>query len=130
MSGKNVSGGRRAIPAAGILIVLLTSLYLWDLYEERWMPPGPPEVAGSILMERKACLRCHRIGGEGGETGPALTGIALKRTAGWIERFLRAPRDVDPEGRMPRPDLTEEQLAALVAYLGTLNGGAAVSPSR
>lgn len=84
------------------------------------MPPGPPEVAGRILMERKSCFRCHTIEGKGGEVGPDLSGVGVRKLPDWMDAFLQNPRELRPKGRMPRPKLTEAQRRAVVAYLVTL----------
>jgi cytochrome c551/c552 len=117
-----LSKGRKIILAAAAVFLLMGGFYGKSVWEERWMPPGPPEVAGKILMERKSCFRCHRITGQGGEVGPDLTTVAAREKAAAIDALLRDPRAMNPEGRMPRPKLTDQQRAAVVAYLMTLDG--------
>jgi len=114
--------GRRNLLLVAAALAVAGGFYLKSIYDERWMPPGPPEVAGRILMERKSCFRCHRIDGKGGEVGPDLTGVALRKLPDWMDEFLRNPRALRPQGRMPRPKLTDEQRRAVVAYLTTLRG--------
>ena len=74
------------------------------------------------------CGSCHTIRGvsEAGEPGPDLTHVASRRTLASdtldnttanLERWLRDPEAVKVGTTMPTPDLTAEQLAALVAYL-------------
>jgi cbb3-type cytochrome oxidase cytochrome c subunit len=120
-----------ALEKGRLLIVLVGAGLLAALgflakaeWEERWMPSGPPEVAGRLLMERKRCLRCHLISGDGGETGPDLTTVALRKTEAWLDIYLRDPRELVPDGKMPRPKLTDPQHASVLAYLMTLNGSA------
>ena len=61
-----------------------------------------------------------------GSPGPDLTHVASRRTLASdtldnttanLERWLRDPEAVKVGTTMPTPDLTAEQLAALVAYL-------------
>lgn len=120
---------RKSWPLAAVVVAGVTALALWgkSLYDERWLPPGPPEVAGRVLMERKRCVRCHRISGTGGQAGPDLTVVARRRSLEWMRSYLDEPRAVDPNARMPKPNLTDEQREALLAYLETL-GGAGVVP--
>ena len=66
----------------------------------------------------------------GGKAGPDLSHLMTRRTiaagtlpntpgnlAGWIAD----PQHVKPGSRMPRTDVTPEQLQQIVAYLQTLN---------
>lgn len=46
---------------------LIAFLYLLNYFDE----PGDPKV-GKTLFSRKGCIRCHRVGEEGGTTGPPL----------------------------------------------------------
>ncbi|HZE89696.1 MAG TPA: cytochrome c [Verrucomicrobiae bacterium] len=121
---------RKHWPLAAVVAAGVTALALWgkSLYDERWLPPGPPEVAGRVLMERKRCVRCHRISGTGGQVGPDLTVVARRRSLEWMRSYLDEPRAVDPNARMPQPTLTAEQRDALLAYLATLDGVGVVPP--
>jgi mono/diheme cytochrome c family protein len=108
--------------AAGLLLVAGLGLYAKSVIEESSVPPGPPEVAGRILMERKRCVRCHKIEGVGGLVGPDLTVVALRKDQAWMLKYLEDPRAINPKAKMPKPRLTPEQRAAIVAYLRTLDG--------
>ena len=51
---------------------------------------------GQIIFEGKgACLRCHRVEGQGGRIGPDLSDIGANRSAGSLQRSL-----VDPTSQM------------------------------
>ena len=50
---------------------------------------------GRAVVERRTCLRCHRIEGQGSRVGPDLTDIGLVRSAGSLQRSL-----VDPTSQM------------------------------
>jgi len=106
----------------GLVIAAALGLYAKNVIEENAVPPGSPQVAGRILMERKRCVRCHTIAGEGGLIGPDLTRVALRKDEAWMFRYLEDPRAINPKAKMPKPRLTAEQRAAVVAYLRTLNG--------
>lgn len=105
-----------------IAAALAVAVYLLFLREDYSVPPGPPEVAGRILFERKKCVRCHKIAGEGGMMGPDLTAVALKHGPAWFAAYLADPKAVEPDTRMPRPRISPAQRDALVAYLETLRG--------
>ena len=114
---------RRSFWVAGALLAAAAlGLYAKSVIEENSVPPGSPEVAGRILMERKRCIRCHKIEGEGGLVGPDLTKVALRKDLAWMSSYLEDPRSINPKAKMPKPRLTPEQRAAIVAYLRTLDG--------
>jgi cytochrome c oxidase subunit 2 len=76
------------------------------------------------------CIICHAVQGvSGGLMGPNLThlgarsriaGDMLPNTAEGLARWLRDPLAVKPGSKMPNVGLTEEEIAALVAYLQSL----------
>lgn len=115
-------GWKRAFLLALAAALIAIALYARNVLEENALPPGPPEVAGRILIEKKRCIRCHRIAGEGGLVGPELTLVALRKDEAWMFSYLTDPRAIDPNGKMPKPRLTAGQREAIVAYLRTLDG--------
>lgn len=123
--------GRKMAAFAAVVIVAAIALYAMTRVDEDALPAGPPHVAGRILFENKRCIRCHRVAGTGGLVGPDLTAAAVKHDAVWLNLYLQDPKAFNPEGKMPRPRLTPEQRAAVVAYLGTLDGAPPAGvPSR
>jgi len=118
------------ISVAAAAAAIAVALYAKSVIEENALPPGPPVVAGRVLVERKRCIRCHKIAGEGGLVGPDLTLVALRKDEAFMVSYLGDPRAVDPNGKMPKPRLTEEQREAIVAYLRTLDGKHPVVPPR
>ena len=84
----------------------------------------------SVFMD-SPCSMCHAITGTPafGQVGPDLTHIASRRmiAAGTLantpenmRRWISNPHDPKPGNRMPAVSLPDDQLDALVAYLGTL----------
>ena len=49
---------------------LLAFLYFLNYFDE----PGDPKV-GKVLFAQKHCIQCHRLGREGGNTGPSLDAL-------------------------------------------------------
>jgi len=96
--------------------------YALEWREDRSIPPGPPEVAGRLLMEKRKCLRCHKVDGYGGLVGPDLTAVATRIKEPRMDAVLTDPKSVDEKAKMPKPRLTDEQRAVIVAYLRTLHG--------
>jgi cytochrome c oxidase subunit 2 len=91
---------------------------------------GSPAALGRQAFTGQACVGCHTIQGlSGGQLGPDLTHFAsrktiaggmLRNTPGNLSRWLKNPPAVKPGSLMPDLKLTDAQVAALVAYLGSL----------
>ena len=66
------------------------------------------------------CVVCHALGGQGGQTGPALDTVGARFDAAYLERWLRDPNAVRPGTRMPRLPLSDAQVRELVPFLSQL----------
>ena len=91
-------------------------------------PTEPQAVAGKEVFLSMPCGGCHAIRGTEarGNIAPDLThvGSRLSLAAGTLDntsenlrRWLRDPQAVKPGNKMPTPQLTNEQLDQLTAYL-------------
>ncbi len=75
-----------------------------------------------------SCIRCHRVGGEGGAVGPILDGIALRKGADYLRQSLVDPQAAIAEGYpaavSPMPPfgvlLKPQELEDVLAFLQTL----------
>lgn len=84
-------------------------------------------VQGSRLFLQKGCIACHTVAGvSAGVLGPDLTHIGsrqsiaggiLSNTAEDLSRWLRDPPSEKPGSLMFKIDMSEEEIAALTAYL-------------
>ena len=72
---------------------------------------------GEALFRGAGCRLCHAIDISGGEVGPSLTYIGLKRDAENLEKLLKDPDEIIPGGKMPQLYLNDLQIKALVRYL-------------
>lgn len=92
-------------------------------YEIRFDATRPrAELApeGERLFERKKCANCHLTRGTLAIAGPNLHDVGAQRGARDLEVWVRDPRRMKPNSRMPPFDGTEDQLEAIIAYLLTL----------
>ncbi len=106
---------------------------------EQWVaqqqaPAPEPTTAltsqGKQLMQSKACLGCHALGGinENVRVGPNLSNMALRTMIAGVVPYspdnmrvwLQDPLALKPGTSMPRLALSEEEVEALVAYMDTL----------
>ena len=107
---------------------------------ERWIqaqrttaaqPQNAQEQRGLYLVQRSACVMCHTIRGTaaGGRMGPDLTHIASRgtilaataeRTPDNLHRLIRNPQQFKPGTRMPPLSFSDDDRAAIVAYLERL----------
>ena len=91
---------------------------------------GSAERGRNIFFTHQvaACNRCHQLGGEGGVIGPALDGIAGRKTAEYLRQSLLEPNAAiaeeykGPVSPMPPINLLlgEQDLEDVMAYLLTL----------
>jgi mono/diheme cytochrome c family protein len=85
----------------------------------RGEPPEGPAYRGFALF-RRDCLRCHAINREGGRVGPDLNvpeNILAYRPEAQVRAFIRDPSTFRYSQMPPHPELTGEELDALIAYL-------------
>ena len=88
--------------------------------------------AGEQIFMTNTCVGCHTIQGTpaGADVGPDLTHFArrttiaagtLSNTPANLRRWLLDPQGVKPGADMPPIDISEDELAALLAYLESLD---------
>jgi mono/diheme cytochrome c family protein len=75
---------------------------------------------GEVAFKNSGCFNCHMIGKVGTPLGPDLSYIGQKFPAEYMARWLRDPALQRPNAHMPALELTEAQVRALAAYLGSL----------
>jgi mono/diheme cytochrome c family protein len=68
------------------------------------------------------CVKCHAINGEGGQVGPELnapTSVTANRNDDWIRQFVRDPRSLNPQSKMPAWESGRDthQIDSILAYL-------------
>ena len=83
-------------------------------------PAGNSARIGKRLYTKQGCNACHQIRSQGGESGPALTGIASRLKPDQIYRVIQNARLVKDDSVMPVYGLDEEAGVYLTQYLLTL----------
>jgi cytochrome c oxidase subunit 2 len=105
----------------------------WAEHQRAAAPPpaDPTLAAGQTVFETSTCGMCHAVQGTraGGRMAPDLTHLASRATlaAGALDNtpaslaaWIADPQHFKPGVDMPANTLPPEQMAALVAWLGTL----------
>ncbi|CAN5911575.1 hypothetical protein BH23ACT2_BH23ACT2_18540 [soil metagenome] len=97
-------------------------------------PTSPAGQRGEALAENKGCLACHTVTGER-STGPTWQGLAGSEVEladgatvvaddDYLARSITDPRSEVVAGYpniMPEQDLTTDEVADLLAYIGELS---------
>jgi mono/diheme cytochrome c family protein len=100
---------------------------------------GNAAATGEEIFQN-LCAACHTIG-KGKLVGPDLAGITSRREESWLIRQIQEPdtliAEKDPiamqllkeadDVPMPRPDLSDEEVVAVIAYLKSTEQQAAVA---
>lgn len=101
-----------ALEASNVIAFIYTAQYFDESGDAR---------RGEALFASKACVTCHRVGGRGGATGPALD--SLKRASSPVlvaaAMWNHAPRMTDElkQAGIARPTLTGRDLLDVIAYI-------------
>jgi putative heme-binding domain-containing protein len=62
-------------------------------------PVSGDRFRGEQLFRGKGnCMTCHTVGREGGRTGPVLSDVGYRRSAGYLRKTLLDPQSTLPEG--------------------------------
>jgi cytochrome c553 len=75
---------------------------------------------GEAAFKSNGCYGCHLIGKFGTPIGPDLSHVGRKYPPEYLARWLRDPAQQRPSAHMPALELTEADVQALAAYLGSL----------
>jgi mono/diheme cytochrome c family protein len=100
--------------------VLVTMTVLTIAAAAATQPPRSAVELGEITFNNSGCFGCHTIGKIGTPLAPDLSHVGSKYPAEYIARWLRDPSFQRPNAHMPAFELTEAQVRALAAYLGSL----------
>jgi len=86
---------------------------------------------GRLLLHGLGCLACHQLGQLGkasAYSGGDLSQIGSKRSAEWLQQWLRDPASLNRDHRMPVFSLTDTERRQLAVALSSLRGSASAPP--
>jgi ubiquinol-cytochrome c reductase cytochrome b subunit len=129
------SARRRPVAVVSVILIMLTLTVLaWLGTYSPWSPVmnawsgaptpvefirgrSPLELQGAVVLQAKQCRNCHSLGGQGGQRGPALDGVATRLTQDQLIRQV-----LQGGGNMPAygKNLKPAEVTALVAFMRTL----------
>ncbi|NIV14667.1 MAG: c-type cytochrome, partial [Aliifodinibius sp.] len=72
---------------------------------------------GKGIFRKARCVSCHTVEQRGGSLAPELGNIGSKTNAVWLYNFLENPKRLQPNIPMPQYGFSDEQRAAVVAYM-------------
>lgn len=79
-----------------------------------------PAAQGALLVRRRACAACHKIGADDGGIAPDLSYTGLTRDPAWVFDHFKNPRAVVPDSIMPAFRFSDEEFKVMGAYLMSL----------
>jgi ubiquinol-cytochrome c reductase cytochrome b subunit len=77
-------------------------------------------IEGAQVYVLSGCGSCHRVNGSGGGIGPALNGVANRRSQAWIKAHFLSPQKFSPGSIMPPYHFSPTDERAILTYLATL----------
>ena len=80
-------------------------------------PVSTEAISRAPATFKGICMACHAVGGQGGNVGPALDGVANKYTPEKLDAWLRDPSSIKPGTAMPKLPLDDGTRAELVTWL-------------
>ncbi len=72
---------------------------------------------GKTKFREARCISCHAVEGKGGHLAVELGKVASKVKAVWLYNYIRDPKKYQPEVEMPQFGFSEEEAAAVTAYI-------------
>lgn len=100
------------------LIVLVAALLMASCVQAQ--DRGELVTQGETVFRAQGCYGCHTVGKTGTPIATDLSRIGAKHDEAYLGRWLRDPSLQRPTAHMPKIDLSESEVKALAAYLGSL----------
>ncbi len=113
--------GAGIVAIAGLIV--LTVLGARSPLTNPEVKKDPLITEGKRFFEEFHCEYCHSLNGRGGQVGPALDQVGMRRNRDWLAAHFRDPKKITPGSKMPNFRLLDSEVEALVAYMSSLGGG-------
>ena len=107
-----------AIANKRLIFIFLVSVYIiytgfvYTKGTETDFPITENAQKGRIVFQKNNCIACHQLYGLGGYMGPDLTNVISNKSEEYCKAII-----VSGTNRMPKFDLVESEIAALIDYL-------------
>lgn len=88
-------------------------------------PAAPLLARGQLVFDESGCRGCHKLGGVGGNLGPALDKVGARRSADWLRMHFLRPAAVTPGSAMPPQKFSEPDFEAITLFMLSQTGEAA-----
>ncbi len=128
--GRRWSERKRGIGMGGLFVAAFATLVVMGAMSAPSRPAGeesPLVRHGREVYQEINCAYCHSINNVGGNIGPDLSAVARSLDEEEMATYLQDPHAMVPTTLHPKLLFTDEELAALVAYLSTLGEPVAYS---
>jgi len=77
--------------------------------------------AGAAVFQTRGCMNCHSLHGQGGTFGPPLDTIGSELSQEDIQNYVKNPKAVNPQARMPaQTQLSDREREAVAEFLSGL----------
>ena len=86
-------------------------------FTEEGQKKNQADLGKILIMNKKSCLGCHQLNGEGGRIGPKLSRSSFNYNPEWIYAWISNPQAFRPDTRMPNLGLTPKEARAIAAFL-------------
>jgi len=123
----------KIVKSRKVVLLLFVLLFVWagnqalaedggEFFEEEVEEKIVGNAAdGEKLVEKIDCRQCHTIKGDGGDVGPDLTNVRLRRSEAWLIQWLEDPSLSRPATGMPGFVWdSDQEIYDIIAYLDTL----------
>lgn len=125
------TGSGRRSWARGLGLLLVCALWALAVASASAQGPADERIRQGERIFQQSCASCHTIG-KGDTLGPDLAGVVARRDRAWLQRWIAQPDKLlaakDPLAvellqkyknlPMPNLGLTDQQVEAVLAYLG------------
>ncbi len=118
MSKKHILSGT-LIAALAFVIWFAVAPPRWWLNLTKTVDLTDPAATGKTLVEKYGCRRCHQIHGSGKFTAPNLAGVTQRLDAISLRLWLQNPRAIKWRTVMPKYNLSDSEIEAIIAYLSS-----------